>query len=183
MQFSVSTETGKRVNTKQLWYVCTRVNKIYISRQGLRQLNIIGDDFPLPNNTEVSSISNKETGCDCGCPIREFSPPPPPAYPSQLDGDVAKLKEYLLCHYASSVFNTCECQDLPKLPGPPLRLNVDPAAKPVACHRVQPVPLHWQEKVQDDLLRDVKLGVLEKLPTNTPTTWLSRMVITAKSNG
>ena len=29
-----------------------------------------------------------------------------------------------------------------------------------------------------DLVRDVKLGVLEKLPT----TWLSRMVITAKSN-
>ena len=25
--------------------------------------------------------------------------------------------------------------------------------------------------------------MLEKLPTNTPTTWLSRMVITAKSNG
>ena len=183
MQFSIATDTGKRVNTKQLCYVCTRVNKIYISRQGLRQLNIIGEDFPLPNNTEVSSISNKETGCDCGCPIRESSPPPPPAYPSHLAGDVAKLKEYLLCHYASSVFNTCECQNLPKLPGPPLRLNVDPAAKPVACHRVQPVPLHWQEKVQEDLLRDVKLGVLEKLPTNTPTTWLSRMVITAKSNG
>ena len=34
-----------------------------------------------------------------------------------------------------------------------------------------------------DLVRDVKLGVLEKLPTNTPTIWLSRMVITAKSNG
>ena len=33
------------------------------------------------------------------------------------------------------------------------------------------------------MVRDVKLGVLEKLPTNTPTTWLSRMVITAKSNG
>ena len=43
--------------------------------------------------------------------------------------------------------------------------------------------MHWQEKVHMDLVRDVKLGVLEKLPTNTPTTWLSRMVITAKSNG
>ena len=58
MQFSISTETGQRVNTKQLCYVCARVNKIYISRQGLRQLNIIGEDFPLPNNTEVSSLSN-----------------------------------------------------------------------------------------------------------------------------
>ena len=77
-------------------------------------------------------------------------------------------------HYGSTVFNTCDCQNLPLLPGPPLRLNVDPAAKPVACHRVQPVPMHWQEKVHMDLVRDVKLGVLEKLPTNTPSTWLSR---------
>ena len=43
--------------------------------------------------------------------------------------------------------------------------------------------LHWQDKVQRDLERDVKLGVLEKLPPNTPTTWLSRMVLTAKENG
>ena len=78
MQFSISTETGQRVNTKQLCYVCARVNKICISRQGLKSLNIIGEDFPLPNNTEVSSLSNKETGCDCGCPVRETSPPPPP---------------------------------------------------------------------------------------------------------
>ena len=48
---------------------------------------------------------------------------------------------------------------------------------------MQPIPLHWQEKVLSDLKRDVKLGVLEKLPTNTPTEWLSRMVVTAKSNG
>ena len=76
---------------------------------------------------------------------------------------MAELKEYLLHHYGSTVFNTCECQILPLLPGPPLRINVDPAAKPVARHRVQPVPMYWQEKVQLDLVRDVKLGVLEKL--------------------
>ena len=69
------------------------------------------------------------------------------------------------------------------LPGPPLRLNVDSNATPVACHRMQPIPLHWQDKVLSDLKRDVNLGVLEKLPTNTPTEWLSRMVVTAKSNG
>ena len=31
--------------------------------------------------------------------------------------------------------------------------------------------------------RDVAIGVLEKVPINTPTTWLSKMVITAKANG
>ena len=183
MQFHMVTETGKMVRTKQLCYVCTKVDKIYMSRQGLQQLGIIGQNFPLPDNPKVSSISEQDSDCDCQCPTRPSSPPSPAVYPSHLAGDVAKLKEYLMQHYESTVFNTCECQSLPLLPGPPLRLNVDPTAKPVACHRIQPVPMHWQEKVHTDLVRDVKLGVLEKLPTNTPTTWLSRMVITAKSNG
>ena len=93
------------------------------------------------------------------------------------------MKRFLLNYYKSTVFNICECQPLPLLPGPPLKLHVDPSAAPVACHRLQAVPLHWQDKVQRDLERDVKLGVLEKLPPNTPTTWLSRMVLTAKENG
>ena len=116
-------------------------------------------------------------------PTRPSSPPPPIMFPSHLAWDMARLKEYLLHHYGSTVLNTCESQNLPILPGPPLRLNVDPNAKPVACHRVQPVPLHWQERVHKDLVRDVKLGVLEKLSTNPLTTWLSRMVVTAKNNG
>ena len=31
--------------------------------------------------------------------------------------------------------------------------------------------------------RDVRLGVLEKVPVNTPTKWCSRMVIATKQNG
>ena len=39
-----------------------------------------------------------------------------------------------------------------------------------------------QECVFQDLERDVAIGVLEKVPMNTQTTWLSRMVVTAKAN-
>ena len=77
----------------------------------------------------------------------------------------------------------CECQPLPLLSGAPLQLHIDPHGRSVACHRVTPVPLHWQSRVKRDLDRDVKLGVLEKVPANTPVTWQSRMVITAKANG
>ena len=92
------------------------------------------------------------------------------------------MEKYILQHYASTVFNTCECQPLPCLTGPPLKLQVDPNAFPVACHKVQPIPVHWQECVFQDLERDVAIGVLEKVPMNTQTTWLSRMVVTAKAN-
>ena len=46
-----------------------------------------------------------------------------------------------------------------------------------------PVPLHWQEKVEQDLNRDVALGVLERVPYGEPTKWCFRMVITRKHDG
>ena len=55
----------------------------------------------------------------------------------------------------------------------PLQLHVDPDAKPVAIHKPALVPIHWQEKVFNDLERDVKIGVLEKVSPNTPVTWWS----------
>ena len=67
--------------------------------------------------------------------------------------------------------------------GTPLEFHINTSAKYVACHKVVPVPLHWKTRVKADLDRDVALGVLEKVPDNTWVTWLSRMVITAKSNG
>ena len=42
------------------------------------------------------------------------------------------------------------------------------------------VPLHWQQKVYDDLLRDEALGVIECVPYGEPVTWCHRMVINSK---
>merc|ERR1712239_16836 len=54
---------------------------------------------------------------------------------------------------------------------------------PVAVHRPATIPAHWQDKVQEDIERDIRLGVLERVPLNTPVTWCSRMHIVAKKNG
>ena len=62
-------------------------------------------------------------------------------------------------------------------------MHLDTSAPPAICHKVVPVPIHWRDKVKADIDRDVRLGVLEKVPDNTPVTYLSRMVITAKANG
>ena len=53
-------------------------------------------------------------------------------------------------------------------------------AKPVNVRTPAPVALHWQEKVREDLERDVALGVLEKVPYNEATKWCFRMVCTRK---
>ncbi|VDI84186.1 Hypothetical predicted protein [Mytilus galloprovincialis] len=96
---------------------------------------------------------------------------------------VESLKEWLLDYYGATTFNVCEHQPLPLMNCEPLQLHVDPNATPVAVHKPALVPIHWQDKVYADLERDVRIGVLEQVSQNTPTTWCSRMVVTSKADG
>jgi hypothetical protein len=36
-------------------------------------------------------------------------------------------------------------------------------------------PLHWQQQVHEDLLRDEALGVIERVPYGEPVTWFQFM--------
>ena len=40
--------------------------------------------------------------------------------------------------------------------------------EPKAVHRPGVVPVHWMDQVREDLERDIALGVLERVPQNTP---------------
>ena len=64
-----------------------------------------------------------------------------------------------------------------------MRIHVREDAKPVAVHRPATIPAHWQAKVKADIERDIKLGVLERVPANTPVTWCSQMHMVSKKNG
>ena len=55
--------------------------------------------------------------------------------------------------------------------GPPVEIHLDVTAKPRACHTAASIPIHWQERVHDDLLRDEALGVIERVPHGDPVTW------------
>ena len=66
---------------------------------------------------------------------------------------------------------------------PPLRLFVDKQASPIAAMNPSAIPLHWVQDVKAGLDRDERLGVIEKVPVNTPVKWCSRMVVTPKTDG
>ena len=66
---------------------------------------------------------------------------------------------------------------------PPLELFIDKDARPIACHKPGRIPIHFKAEVEREIRRDVKLGVLEEVPPNTPTTWCSRMCVQTKKNG
>ena len=174
------------VTTKQLCYVSTRISKIFLSRQALEDLRIIQDNFPLPMSGN-NSLLGIEDDSPCSCPERASSPPTlPETLPEGFKGteeEVPKLKDWILQHYGSTCFNICDHQKLPKMTGAPLRLHMDKDATPSAIHKPTMVPIHWRDQVKFDLDRDIRLGILEKVPENTPTTWLSRMVVTSKADG
>ena len=188
-EICTSDVSGTPRTTKQLVYVSSKIGKAFLCREALVALGAIPENFPAvpvvawPQDSLASAIDGANT---CSCPKR--SPPPPlpteiPAGLSATNEDVPALKQWLLDHYSASTFNNCEHQALPMMSCDPLELHVDPNAKPVAVHKPALVPIHWQEKVYNDLERDVKIGVLEKVSPNTPVTWCSRMVVTAKSDG
>ena len=142
---------------------------------------------------EINAMRALNDGCPeptitlnatCSCPQRGAAPPRPSELPFPCTPENnAKMKAWLLDRYASSTFNTCPHRALPCMEGPPIEIHVDPAATPKACHTPANIPLHWQQRVYDDLLRDEALGVIERVPYGEPVTWCHRMVITRKHDG
>ena len=85
------------------------------------------------------------------------------------------MKQWLLDEYAPSTFNKCPHQRLPFMNNdPPMEVFIDPDATPTAVHTPVTTPIHWRKEIKEQLQRDVRLGVIEKVPPNTPVTWCHR---------
>jgi hypothetical protein len=67
--------------------------------------------------------------------------------------------------------------------GPPVEIHIDRDATPKACHTAASIPIHWQEKVYEDLLKDEAMGVIERVPYGEPVTWCHHTVVTRKHDG
>ena len=185
---TIKDTSGSTKSTWLLCYVSDTMEKAFICREALIALGVIHPDFPFaaaPLATTASMEDSDEP--TCSCPRRNQDPPPlPTTLPPGLlatEEHVDKLKEWLINYYSATTFNVCEHQPLPLMKCEPLHLHVDPMATPVAVHKPALIPIHWQDRVLADLERDVRIGVLERVSTNTPTTWCSRMVVTSKADG
>ena len=189
---------GKLWETNQLCYVAEGVEKLLLSKEACVKLAILPKSFPSVGSAvegkpivgevsdgpstdqfELEPCAPDEDGL-CSCPRREPVPEPPVFDPNL---SAPKLRKMIIQHYASSAFNKFTRQKLPLMKGDPLPIPVRKDVKPVAVHTPVPVPLHWEEKVHRDLMRDVSLGVIEPVPINTPVTWCHRMVTVPKHSG
>ena len=147
----------------------------------INTIRALNDGCP---GAQACPVTNTAHNATCSSPQRGAAPPRPSELPFPCKPENnRKMKAWLLDRYASSTFNTCPHRALSCMEGPPIEIHVEPAATPKACHTPANIPLHWEQRVYNDLLRDEALGVIERVPYGEPVTWCHRMVITRKHDG
>ena len=202
IQVNFGNETS--VSCNSMIYVSESIDSMLLSQETLINLKILPKSFPnetygfednsedMYNRAALNHIRTMTNGCEklndgtakCSCPQRSVASQRPSALPFPcVPENNSKMKDWLLARYRSSTFNTCPHRPLPCMEGPPVEIHVDPSAPPRACHTPATIPLHWQQQVHDDLLRDETLGVIERVPYGEPVKWCHRMVVTRKHDG
>ena len=185
--FVIITDTRTGRDTRQLLYVCEKAASLLLSLEACTDLGLVSPEFPASESAQFASNAaaraGKKQDCDCKCPVRVTAPDAPTELPLEPTPENApRLEQWIRDYYAASAFNCCECQPLPDMHGPPVKIHLQEGVKPVASHTPIPVPLHWHKKVKAGLDRDEAIGVIEKVPPGTPTTWCHRMVCVPKKD-
>ena len=174
---------GNVLETAEMIYVSNSTDLFYLSRHAMEQLKIISPEFPVigaaaslsdatpdvPSTNHSAAKSMHVTHKlsydeSCSCPKRL----PPPQRPERLPfkpvaENIPEMKRWLLDRYAASTFNKCPHRPLPMMSGPPIKIHVDPDAKPSAVHTPASIPIRWRETIKQQLDADVALGVIEKV--------------------
>ena len=179
----------------EIIYISPDVKGLYLSLTTLKKLNLVHPEFPKQEEAPTSltaldsedSLPKAETTTDtapCGCPLRKECPPTPDKIPFPATEEYRKeLENWILDYFKHSAFNVCPHQKLPTMAGDPMSISFKNDDSPTAVHKPIPVPHHWKATVKDQLDNDVALGIIEPVPTGTPTTWCSRMITVPKKDG
>ena len=205
--FQGESPVGKLVSCNDVIFISTSVTGFFLSFNTMVKLRIVSNTFPEigsclqsddgPAKGESRHNFNGSSrvlysGCAaintidgvCSCPQRSAVPLRPKTLPFPAKAEnIPKMREWLLQRYGASTFNTCPHKPLQQMAGPPVEIHLDSGAKSNPCRTPAIVPVHWQQQVKNDLLRDVALGILERVPYGVPVTWCHRMVITRKHDG
>ena len=180
--------------TRQMVHVSKNTQGLYLSEKAMLDLGLLPKDFPGVSKSHAapeareSHSSSAAVSCDEGdVPCIERTPTPdiPDKLPFPATKEnLPKFEEYFLSIFGSSAFNTCTHQPLQELSGAPMDIKFkDGAVQPAYVTTPIPVPHHWKEKVKADLDRDIRLGIIEKVPQGNMSQWCSRMVVVPKANG
>ena len=171
------------ITTEQPLYICEQVDRIYFSKQGCIDTNIIPASFPYPMKEDSQHVrALDQTECKPE-PTKRENPPPRPAtlpYPPKPE-NIKKLQNYIVDKFSSTTFNNAA--PFPQMATVPAHIHLKQNAIPYARHSPIPVPHHWKAEVKCSLDRDVERGIIEQVPIGTPVEWYAPMIIVSKKDG
>ena len=170
--------------TRQMVYISSNSCGLYLSETACKELGLIDKNFPNCVATACSATKPVEKDDSCKCIPRIDAPEMPSSIPfPPTEENVENLRNWFLKEFEASAFNTCSHQTLKMMTGAPMDIIFKPDYKEHRVHTPIEVPHYWKYDVKDDLDKDVRLGIIEPVPQGTPTTWCTRMVVTAKKTG
>ena len=174
--------------SRQMVYVSSNSSGLYLSETACKELGLVHTNFPKCLATSCSATKpdkdNDNEDVMCKCIPRTDAPEKPAAIPfPPTEENVEKLHAWFLKEFEASAFNTCSHQPLKQMTGTPMDIVFKQDYKEHRVHTPIEVPHYWKYQVKEDLDKDVRLGIIEQVPQGTPTTWCTRMVVTAKKNG
>lgn len=127
----------------KITWLCYVPTNYYLSRDACTGLGFISKDFPQIG--EAAAPLNKPhqntPTMECHC-LKQTSPPSllmGLSFPA-TEKHCNDLRKWLIDHYNSSTFNTGKPQTLLLMEGPPLKLNINPNATPVAVNTLFQYP-------------------------------------------
>ena len=162
--------------TMQPVYFCDRIDRVYLSKQGCIEMNILSSTYPHPMPPAAAAVHTLQTP----------SYTQPPARPSALPFEptpenVPKLEQYIRDQFADSAFRNTP--PFAALSGPPAKIHLKEGAVPFARHCPIPVPHHWKADVKAGIDQDIERGIIAPVPVGTPVMWCSPMVVVSKADG
>ena len=167
-------------------YFAEGVITTLVSLGTLKNLKCLPENFPCPATKGASSLTesdNRDGEEEEIIRVRQ----PTPAWPDQIpypptEENIQKLKAWFIKESSSSSFNITSAP-LAKMVGPPMKIHLDPEARPVAIHKPIPIPHDWQDTVKEEGERDIQLDIIDRVPMGVPTTWHFTMVVVVKKSG
>ena len=190
--------------TTQPTYICDKVDRIYFSKAGCKETNILSPMFPFPMDhkfdqrgrppttqhpPQIASITDTVGGqSDDPLPsnlnrkIEHSTPARPTTMPyAPTEENVGKLEAYLLKSFSDSAFN--DSGELPVMDAPPGKIHLKEDAIPQARHNPIPTPHHWKSPVKKLIDRNVERGIYKRADVGVPSEWCATAVVVPKDDG
>ena len=67
-----------------------------------------------------------------------------------------------------------------KMVCPPMEVDITPGTKPFYATRPRRFPLHWSERIKKETQKLIKAGIIEKMPNDEKSKWISPAGFVAK---